>query len=103
MFKNESEIKIKEKIECESFKEILNLQSKNDDTMWLIMNKLHEQRLKWKPHGRNFPILAFFFVNNESLVDLKVPHVMCYILGYSRLIGHVVLKQKTRLKKGLVS
>jgi hypothetical protein len=33
VLKNESEIKIKEKIEFERFKEILNLQSKNDDTM----------------------------------------------------------------------
>jgi hypothetical protein len=66
------------------------------------MKKLHEQWLKWRPHGRNFLALAFLCANDESLVDVKVPQVMCCIFCYNRLLGHVILEQKTRLKKNLV-
>jgi hypothetical protein len=47
--------------------------------MQLIMNKLHEQRLKWRPRGKNSPTWAFFFVNDESPFDLKVPQVIFLI------------------------
>jgi hypothetical protein len=46
---NENEIKLKERIEGERSKKILNFQLENDDTMQLIMKKIHEQRLKWRP------------------------------------------------------
>jgi hypothetical protein len=42
-----------------------------------IMKNLHEQRLNWKCHGRKFPTHAYFFVNGESLIDVKVSKVMC--------------------------
>jgi hypothetical protein len=42
---NEKEIRKKEKIECEKFEEISSFQLENDDTMQLIMKKMHEQRL----------------------------------------------------------
>jgi hypothetical protein len=41
----------------------------------------------------NSPTWAFFCVNDESLVDLKVPQVMCCMLCYSKPIRHVILKQ----------
>ncbi len=66
------------------------------------MKKLHEQQLKWRPHGRNFLALALLCANDESLVDVKVPQVMCCIFCYNKLLGHVILEQKTRLKKNLV-
>ncbi len=81
---------------------IISSQLENDEIMWLIMKKLHEQWLQWRPHGRNFPTLAFLCVNDESLVDVKVPQVFCCIFSYNRLLGHVILEQKTRLKKNLV-
>ncbi len=37
------------------------------------MIKLHGQRLKWKPHGKNSLIWAFFCVNDESLIFVKMP------------------------------
>ncbi len=48
--------------------------------MQLIMKKLHEQRLNWKPHGK-FSSLGIFCFNDALLVDFKVPY-----------IGHVVLE-----------
>jgi hypothetical protein len=47
--------------------------------------------------------LVHFFVNGESLIDVKVSKVMCYIMCYNKLICHVVSKQITRLRKGFVS
>jgi hypothetical protein len=49
--------------------------------MQLIMKKLHEQRLTWRPHGINSPTWVFFCVNDETLVDVKVPWscVVCLI------------------------
>jgi hypothetical protein len=45
----------------------------------------------------------FFFINDESPIDGKVPQVMCYILCYNKLVGHVVFEQKIRLRKDFVS
>jgi hypothetical protein len=67
------------------------------------MKKLHEQRLNWKPHGRNSPTWAIFCVNHESLVDVKVSQVMRCILCYNRPLSHVILEPRTKLRKGLVS
>ncbi len=39
-------------------------QLENDDTMQLIMKKLHEQMLKWKPCGKNSSTCTFFCVND---------------------------------------
>jgi hypothetical protein len=47
--------------------------------------------------------LGHFCVNHESPIDVKVPHVMCCILCYNRLVGHAILEQKIKLKKGFVS
>jgi hypothetical protein len=57
---NESEIRLNERIEGERFKGIPNFQLENDDTMQLFMKKLHEQRLKLKPHGINSSTWVFF-------------------------------------------
>jgi hypothetical protein len=51
VFMNENESKLKERIEGERFKEIRSSQLENGDIMQLIMKKIHEQRLKWRPHG----------------------------------------------------
>jgi hypothetical protein len=61
--------------------------------MQLIKKKLHEERLKWRPHGKNLQI-GHFCVNHQSPIDVNVPHVMCCILCYSRLVGHAILEQK---------
>ncbi len=45
--------------------------------------------------------LGAFWVNDES--PFEVPHVMRCILCYSKPIGHEVLKQRRRLRKGLLS
>jgi hypothetical protein len=43
------------------------------------MNKLHEQRSKWRPRGKNSLTWAFFCVNDESPFDLKVPQIMFFL------------------------
>jgi hypothetical protein len=57
---NESEIRLNERIEGGRFKGITNFQLENHDTMQLFMKKLHEQRLKWRPHGRNSSTWVIF-------------------------------------------
>ncbi len=54
-------------------------------------------------HGENSPTWGIFCVNDESQFDVKAPHVMHCILCYSKPIGHEVLKQRRRLRKGLIS
>jgi hypothetical protein len=49
---NENEIRLEEKIEGERSKKYPSFQSKNDDTMQFNIKKLHEQKLKCKPHCR---------------------------------------------------
>jgi NifU-like protein involved in Fe-S cluster formation len=80
VFMNESEIILEEIIKGERFKEIPSLQSNNDDIMQLILKILHDQRLKWRPHGKKIATWAFLCVVDNSLVDVKVPHVMCCML-----------------------
>jgi hypothetical protein len=41
-----------------------------------------------------------FYVNDESQVDVKVPQVMCCMCYYNKLMGHTMLEQKKKLKKG---
>jgi hypothetical protein len=53
VFMNESEVRLEEINEGERSREIPSSQSNNDDIMQLIMKKLHNQRLKWRPHGKN--------------------------------------------------
>jgi hypothetical protein len=79
---NESEIRLKERIEGERYEEFSNFQSKNDNTMQLIIKKLCEQRLTWRPHGINSPTWAYFCVNDETLVDVKVSWscVVCCVM-----------------------
>jgi len=61
-------------------KKVPSFLSINDDIMQFIMNKLHEQRLKWRPHGKNSPTWHFFPINDESPFDLKVPQVMFFLM-----------------------
>jgi hypothetical protein len=92
LFLNENEIKMKGRIESESIKKVPSFQLENDDKIQLNMKKLHEQRLDLRSHGQKFSNLGLFCVNDESLVDVKLPQVICYIFCYNKLIGHVVLK-----------
>jgi hypothetical protein len=54
-------------------------------------------------HGENSLTWGIFCVSDESPFDVKVPHVMHCILCCSKPIGHEVLKQRKRLKKGFFS
>ncbi len=67
------------------------------------MKILHEQKLKWRFHGKNSATWGFFYVNDELVVNVKVPQVMHYVLCYDRLENNVILEQITKLRDGLVS
>jgi hypothetical protein len=47
------------------------------------MKKLHEQRLKCKPHDKKILTWAFFNVNNELSIDVKSCIVCCVIVVLS--------------------
>jgi hypothetical protein len=70
VFMKGSEIRPKETIEGERSKEIPRFELENDDTMQLIIKQLHEQKLKCKPHGKNFQLGLFFCVNDESPINV---------------------------------
>jgi hypothetical protein len=52
------------------------------------MKKLYEQRLKWRPHDKKFPTWSFFCVNDEPLVDVKVPSVMIVCMASYMTAGY---------------
>ncbi len=52
---------------------------------------------------QKFSNLGIFYVNDELVVDVKVPQVMHYMLCYDRLVNHVILEQTTKLRKGFLS
>jgi hypothetical protein len=46
--------------------------SNNDETLHLIIKKLHEQRFSWKSHGRNSLCSTIYFVNDGSKMNVDV-------------------------------
>ncbi len=76
LFLNENEIKMKGRIESESIKNFPSFRLENDDKMELNMKNLHEQRLDLRSHGQKFSNLGLFCVNDESLIDVKLPQVI---------------------------
>ncbi len=100
---NESEIFSKDKSEKERFKRFETLQSsqsRNDETLHLILKKLHQQIIHQKPYGRNFICWSSYCVNCGSKVDVNVLQLMFFMVCYNSLMSF--LYQRTRLKKGLV-
>jgi hypothetical protein len=59
-----------------------------------MMKKLHEQRLKWKPHGKNSSTWAFLCVDDESLIHVKMPQVMSCMMCCSRILNHALLNKE---------
>ncbi len=45
---------------CNRSKTLQSSQSNNNETLPLIMKKLHEQRYSWKPHGKNSLYWTFY-------------------------------------------
>jgi hypothetical protein len=61
---------------------------------------LHAQRLFWKLEGRDAICWAFHVINDNKLVDGKIPQVMKYHLCSKTLM---LYNFKTKLRKGLIS
>ncbi len=75
--------------------------SKNyDERFTLNFQKLHAQKLFWKPKGRNVICWAFYVVNDNKPMDGKFPHIMRYHLCYKT---PMLYNPRTKLKKGLIS
>ncbi len=47
--------------------------------------------------------MGIIYVNDELLVDVKVPQVIHCMLCHNRTIVHAILEQITKLRKGFVS
>jgi hypothetical protein len=73
---------------------------KNDERFILNLQKLHAQRLFWKLKGRNAICWAFYVLNDNKLMDGKVPQIMRCHLCYKTL---VLYNPKINLRKGLIS
>jgi hypothetical protein len=75
--------------------------SKNYDERFILnLQKLHAQRLFWKPKGRNVICWAFYVVNDNKPMDGKIPQVMRCQLCYKT---PMLYNPRTKLKKGLIS
>lgn len=45
-----------------------------------MLDKLHAQRNKWRPHNKNDLCQSFYYVNDKTKMDGKVPQFMkCYM------------------------
>jgi hypothetical protein len=51
------------------------------------LQKLHVQKIKWKPHGRNAFHWVFFFITNNKEVNHNNLLMMCCILYYNSPIN----------------
>jgi hypothetical protein len=69
----------------------------------LIIKNLYEQKIYWKPHDINFLCWAFYYVNGGSKVDVNVSQLMHCLIYYDNLTAFVIINQRTRLMKSLVS
>ncbi len=61
---------------------------------------MHAQRLFWKVEGRDAICWAFYVINDNKLMDGKIPQVMKYHLCSKTL---VLYNLRTKLRKGLIS
>jgi hypothetical protein len=48
--------------------------------MKLTFKNLDEQKMKWRPHGRNYLIWVYSCINDESKVDEQIPQVVLYVM-----------------------
>lgn len=58
------------------------------DTMQTILQKMHEQKDKWTPHGKKKNQLGESFVSMMNQKLMSKCHKSCRMLCYSRLVGH---------------
>jgi hypothetical protein len=82
---NDNEIFVEERSKEERIEESMttpNSMWENENSMKLTFKNLHEQKMKWRPHGRNYHAWVFSYINDESKVDVQIPQVMCYMLCY---------------------
>ncbi len=69
----------------------------NNEIFILNLQKLHVQRLFWKPKKRNAICWVFYVVNDNKSMDGKVPQVMKCNLRYKT---PMLYNPRTRLKNG---
>jgi hypothetical protein len=55
---------------------------KNENSMKLTFKNLHEQKMKWRPHGKSDHTWVFSCINDESKVDVQSHKscVICYVM-----------------------
>jgi len=79
----------------------LEIEAKNYDEKFILnLQKLHAQRLLWKPRRRNAICWAFYVVNDNKPMDGKIPQVMKCHLCYKT---PTLYTPRTKLRKGLIS
>jgi hypothetical protein len=77
----------------------VNLERKNE-IMKNDLKNLHAQRNNWKNHNRNAISWAFYCINNNKELIVKVPQTMRCIFCYNSLVLKFNIKIQTR--KGLI-
>jgi len=73
----------------------------NEKKIKQILQQLQTQRKKWHPHNINAFCWSFYWVNDNSKVNLDVPQMMHCLLCHSQPI--VSMNLRKQLKKGLVT
>lgn len=68
--------------------------SKKENEMKNNFKKLNVQINKWKNHNRNAICWAFYCINDNQKVDVKVSQTMRCILCYNNLVLNVIYKLK---------
>ncbi len=62
---------------------------------------MHAQRKSWQSHGRLFLCWIFYYVNDNTKIDLENTQIMHCIIRYQEPIKGTNLK--TQARKGLIS
>jgi len=96
---NEYKLSMGEMNEDERFERsntLPNSHLKNDDSLELILKKLHEQKIKWRLHSTIFLSWAFYCVIDGLKFNVKVPQFMQCGVFHKVLINLEILTQQTR-------
>jgi hypothetical protein len=63
-----------------------------NETLHLILEKLHLQGISCKPHNRNYLCWTFYYVNDGSKMNVNALELMCCMVCYNNQLKDKVEK-----------
>jgi hypothetical protein len=93
-------MKLSKKIVSVKIETNMNLENGKEEEMKINLKKIHAQRKCWQPHGRLYLCWSFYYVNDDTEIDLENTQIMHYILCYQEPI--IGINSRIQVRKGLI-